>query len=112
MVINFSHVKFAAHVASTIGVGKVIKDVISNNVTVVSGIDKAAVTVGTIVLGGVVTEAASRYLTNTFDMMESSWFEMRESSKAAQEARVVKNNRESKGAKESKNAKENKTEEN
>lgn len=59
--------RIAAQICATIGVSKVIGDVIKNNVNIVTGVDAARVKVGTAVLGTLITGQATRYVESVID---------------------------------------------
>lgn len=56
----FPIAKLAVHVAASVGVSKVVGDVIRNNTTVVTTADAAKVWTGGFVIGMIVTEAARK----------------------------------------------------
>lgn len=72
-------VKLAAQVCASVGVSKIFSDVIANNVTVQTPADVAKVWAGSIVLGSMVAEAASKHVNNRVDAA-AAWYESRKDS--------------------------------
>lgn len=56
----FPIAKLAVHIAASVGVSKVVGDVIRNNVNVVTTADAVKVVAGRLVIGAIVAEAASK----------------------------------------------------
>lgn len=72
----FSVVKGIAHIVSVIGVGKVVKDVIEHNTTIVTQRDAVKVAAGGLVIGAVLVDASIHHVSNRIDEAEE-WFEKR-----------------------------------
>ena len=70
-------VKLGVHVVASIGVSKVVKDVIMNNTNVMSTADGVKVIVGSLVLGSMVAEHASNHVNRQFDKAYD-WYQRRE----------------------------------
>jgi hypothetical protein len=74
--------KLAAHLICAAGVSKVINDVITNNTTVMSSADAVRVATGSIVLGSLVAEHASKHVNNRIDAA-AVWFANRKAEETA-----------------------------
>jgi hypothetical protein len=72
--------RLAIHVIASLGVSKVINDVISNNTNVVTSADAVKVWTGSIVLGSLIAEHASKHV----DARVNSVLAWNEARKAAQ----------------------------
>ena len=59
---TFTIVKAGVHIVSALGVTKVLGDIVRNNVTVVTTTDKVLVNAGSLVLGSMIVEAASKHV--------------------------------------------------
>jgi hypothetical protein len=59
--------KLAVNIVSSLGVSKILGDVIKNNTNVVTTVDKVLVNAGTLVLGTMVVEKASDHVNTTMD---------------------------------------------
>lgn len=59
------------------GVSKVVKDIIRNNAIVLTNADVVKIWIGGIVIGSMVTEAATKHVNARFDEM-MVWFEKKE----------------------------------
>lgn len=59
---TFTIVKAGVHIVSALGVTKVLGDIVRNNVTVVTTTDKILVNAGSLVLGSMIVEAASKHV--------------------------------------------------
>ena len=59
---NLQIVKGAVHIAGMLGVQKVVSDVIRNNAIVMSTTDKVLTTAGSLVIGSMVGQQASKHL--------------------------------------------------
>lgn len=70
-------VKIGVHVVASIGVSKVVKDIILNNTNVVTTADGVKVIVGSLVLGSMVAEHASNHVNRQFDKAYD-WYLRRE----------------------------------
>lgn len=68
--------KLAVHVVSSIGVSKVVNDIIKNNVTVVTSTDAVKVAAGSIVIGSMVAEKASNHVNERMDAI-AAWIAKR-----------------------------------
>lgn len=73
--------RFALQAASTIGVTKVVHDIIRNNTDIVVPAHKAMVWVGTFVIGGMVTDQAATYVDGKVDKF-IEWNELRKAADA------------------------------
>jgi hypothetical protein len=69
-------IKMVAQIVTTVGVGKVVRDVIQNNTTVETTADAAKVWAGSFVIGGMVAEQASQHVDRRIDGAVA-WFENR-----------------------------------
>ena len=69
-------VKLAVHVVSSVGVSKIVNDVIQNNVAVVTTADAVKVIAGSIVIGSMVAEKASNHVNDRMDAI-AAWNENR-----------------------------------
>lgn len=65
--------KFAAQTVASIGVAKVFEDIIKNNVTVVTRLDKVKVAIGGLVIGTIVADKASEQLSKRWDEAVNAW---------------------------------------
>lgn len=54
--------RIAAQVVASFGVSKILRDVIANNVTIVTTADSVKVAAGTLVLGSMIAESASNHV--------------------------------------------------
>lgn len=68
--------KLAVHVLSSVGVSKIVNDVIKNNVTIETTADAVKVACGSIVIGSIVADTASRHVTARMDDL-ATWYEGR-----------------------------------
>jgi len=59
--------KLAINVISSLGVTKVVGDIIKNNTTVMTGSQKLLVNAGTLVLSSMLVEQATNHVNNTID---------------------------------------------
>jgi hypothetical protein len=64
---SFTIVKAGVHLVSALGVTKVMGDIVKNNTTIVTGMDKLLVTAGSLVLGSMVVERASEHVQEQID---------------------------------------------
>lgn len=64
--------RYGIQLAAGLGVSKVTKDIITNNTTVETTTDKVEVAVGSAVLGMMVADAASEYVTRRLDSIFGS----------------------------------------
>jgi hypothetical protein len=72
--------KLAVHLVASLGVTKVLNDVIRNNTTVVTTADAVKTAVGSLVLGSMVVEKASDHVNRQWDGV-SNWLEKRKAEK-------------------------------
>lgn len=70
------YTKLAAKIATTLGVSKVVHDIIQHNVTIETAADSAKVWVGSFVIGGMVTEQATEHVDRKIDGVVT-WLENR-----------------------------------
>lgn len=70
----FTVAKGIARIVSVIGVGKVVKDVVENNTTIVTQKDAVKVAAGGLVIGAVLVDATVRHVNNRFDEAEE-WYQ-------------------------------------
>lgn len=68
--------KFVAQIATTVGVSKVVRDIITLNTTVETSADAAKVAIGSLVIGGMVAEHAHEHVNSRIDGAVS-WYESR-----------------------------------
>jgi hypothetical protein len=73
--------RLAVQVVSTVGVSKVINDIIVNNTNVQTTADVVKVWTGSLVLGAVVVEHTSDYVNTKMDQL-AAWNEARKAEKA------------------------------
>ena len=71
--------KLTVHVVSSIGVTKVINDIIRNNTNIVTTVDAVKVWTGALVLGSMIGEQASNHINRRFDDVVA-WNEKRKES--------------------------------
>ena len=83
--------KFGINLISTVGVSKVVRDIISNNTDVETTADAVKVWAGSVVIGGMVAERASEHVNRRVDGAVS-WYENRKSV-ATQAANEYKSDR-------------------
>lgn len=77
-MISVPAIKLAAQLVASVGVSKVVLDVVKNNVTIVTNADVAKVWVGSFVIGSLAVEQASNFAGRTIDDVVD-WFEKRKS---------------------------------
>jgi len=70
--------RIAVHVIASLGVSKVVGDVIKNNTTVVTTADAVKVYAGGLVLGSIIVDAASEHVTDRMNSI-SEWYASRKS---------------------------------
>jgi hypothetical protein len=68
--------KFGINLISTVGVSKVVRDIISNNTDVETTADAVKVWAGSLVIGGMVAERASEHVNRRVDGA-ITWFDNR-----------------------------------
>lgn len=77
-MISVPVIKFTAQLVASLGVSKVVLDVVKNNVSIVTNADAAKVWVGSIVIGSLAVEQASNFAGRTVDDVVG-WMENRKS---------------------------------
>lgn len=75
--------KLAVHTVASLGVSKVVWDVIARNTTVVTNFDQVRVLAGTLVIGSMVTEHASKHVEDRINELVA-WNESRKAETPAQ----------------------------
>jgi uncharacterized membrane protein YqgA involved in biofilm formation len=68
--------KTAVHLISGLGVSKVVYSVIRNNATVVTTLDRVQVTIGSLVIGSMVGQQASKHVDERINAAVA-WYENR-----------------------------------
>lgn len=76
--------RLAIHVIASLGVSKVINDVISNNTNVVTSADAVKVWTGSIVLGSLIAEHASKHVDTRINSV-LAWNESRKTAQTVPE---------------------------
>lgn len=76
--------KLAVHVAASVGVSKVVGDIIRNNVTVVTTADAVKVITGRFVIGAIVAESASKLVNARFNEA-AEWYAGRKNEETTDE---------------------------
>jgi hypothetical protein len=76
---GFPIVRLAVHLVSSVGVSKVVNDIIRNNTDVVTTADAVKVAAGGLVIGSMVAEQASRHVTARLDDV-LAWYQNRKDS--------------------------------
>lgn len=66
-MLSLTSTKLAVNIVSSIGVSKVIGDIVKNNTTVLTGSQKFFVNAGGLVLGSMVVEQALNHVNRTID---------------------------------------------
>jgi hypothetical protein len=66
-MLSLTSTKLAVNVISSIGVSKVIGDIVKNNTTVLTGSQKFFVNAGGLVIGSMVVEQALNHVNRTID---------------------------------------------
>jgi hypothetical protein len=75
--------KLATHIVASVGVSKVVNDMISNNVnSPQTTADAVKIWTGSIVLGSMVAEQASKHVSTRFDEL-AAWYASRKADTAA-----------------------------
>lgn len=59
--------RLAVHLISSVGVSKVVNDIIKNNTNVVTTADAVKVAAGSLVIGSMIAEHASKHVNNRVD---------------------------------------------
>jgi hypothetical protein len=75
-------IRLAAHIAASVGVSKVINDIISNNTNVATTADAVKVWTGSLVLGSMIVSEASKHVNDRIDVA-NSWYESRKAEETA-----------------------------
>jgi hypothetical protein len=70
---NVALLKGAVHIVGALGVQKVVGDIIKNNTVVVSTADKVLVSAGSLVLGSMIGEQATKHIAHVFTLMKASF---------------------------------------
>jgi hypothetical protein len=70
---NVALLKGAVHIVGALGVQKVVGDIIKNNTVVVSTADRILVSTGSLVLGSMIGEQATRHISHVFTLMKESF---------------------------------------
>ncbi len=68
--------RLAVHLISSVGVSKIVNDVIKNNVNIVTTADAIKVTAGSLVIGSMVAENASKHVNDRIDSV-FLWYQQR-----------------------------------
>jgi hypothetical protein len=68
--------RLAVHVVASLGVSKVVNDIIANNMNVLTTTDAVRVAAGSVVIGSMVAEHASKHVNERFDAVVA-WNEQR-----------------------------------
>jgi hypothetical protein len=76
--------RLAVNLAASIGMSKVVHDFIRNNVTVVTTADAVKVAAGSLVIGSMVAEHASKHVNSRIDSV-IAWHENRKEDKPTTE---------------------------
>ena len=79
-MISLSAAKIAAQVVASLGVSKVVADVIRNNVNVLTRMDTVKVWTGSIVIGSMIVEQSSNHIDRVTDSVVA-WHKNREEEK-------------------------------
>lgn len=66
-MITLSSTKLAINIVSSLGVSKIVGDIVKNNVTVLTGSQKFLVNAGSLVLGSMVVEQACNHVNRQID---------------------------------------------
>lgn len=69
-------IKLAAHLVASVGVSKVVNDIISNNTRIETTADAVKVWTGSVVIGSMIAENASNHVSNRIDSVVA-WHESR-----------------------------------
>jgi len=88
-VTGLSGVKLAVNIISSLGVSKILGDVIKNNTTVVTTADSILVKAGTLVLGTMVVGKAADHVNATMDGMISKIQQSKEEAENKDDAEPV-----------------------
>jgi hypothetical protein len=79
---KFPVAKLAVHLIASVGVSKVINDIITNNTRVETAADAVKVWTGSIVIGSMVAEVASKHVNERMDAA-NVWYQNRKTETAA-----------------------------
>jgi hypothetical protein len=74
--------RLAVHILASVGVSKVVNDVIANNVNVATTADAVKVWTGSIVIGSMIAEHASKHVNDRVNAVVA-WNESRKTANAA-----------------------------
>jgi len=77
--------KFAATTAASLSVGKVLNDIIKNNVTITTRVDKYAVNVGGFILGSMIVDKAREHLNKQWEEAVEDWKKSKSEAEAEEE---------------------------
>lgn len=83
-MIQLPVIKMAAQIVGGVGVGKVVHDVIRNNVSVVTTFDAVKVWTGSLVLGAMIVDRSYAYISDTVDTV-AEFVESRKDEKETKE---------------------------
>jgi hypothetical protein len=78
---QFPVAKLVIHVLASVGVSKVLNDIISNNVNVTTTADAVKVWTGSLVIGSMIAEHASKHVNGRMDAV-IAWNESRKAASA------------------------------
>lgn len=70
-------IKVATQVAASIGVSKILVDIVKNNVTAISTVQTVTVKVGTFVLGSMLVEQTSKHIEKAAQDV-TAWFKSKD----------------------------------
>jgi hypothetical protein len=69
--------KIATQIIASVGVSKVVNDIITNNTNVVTSADAVKVAAGSLVLGSLIAEHASNHVTSRITAI-ANWYDARQ----------------------------------
>jgi hypothetical protein len=75
--------RLAIHTLASLGVSKVINDVITNNTVVETSADAVKVWAGSVVLGSILVDATSKHVNDKMDAV-ATWYASRKAATPAQ----------------------------
>lgn len=81
MTNGFPITKLAVHLVSSVGVSKVVNDIIRNNTDVLTTADAVKVAAGSLVIGSMIAEQASEHVTRRLDAV-LTWYASRKNDTA------------------------------
>lgn len=76
MLAYLPHVKLGAQIVAGLGVGKIVGDIIQNNVVITTTLQKVTVKTGAFVLGSMLIDQSSKHVEETIDNVVN-WVESR-----------------------------------